>query len=256
MVTIKNEQEIASLRKAGKIVADVLHLVRDIIRPGVDTLTLDAEAEKLIIASGARPAFKGYTVPGIPVPFPGTLCVSINDEVVHGKPDRDRILQEGDVVSVDVGVCFEGFYGDAACTFPAGDISPEREALLGVTRECLERAIAASREGATLGDIGHAVESWAVPKGYGVVREYAGHGIGRKLHEAPQIPNYGVPGKGITLKRGMSLAIEPMIMTGKEAVRTLKDGWTVVTADGSDAAHFEKTIVITGGDPEVITPWD
>lgn len=256
MITIKNEQEIESLRKAGKIVADVLHLVRDIIRPGLDTLTLDAEAEKLIIASGAHPAFKGYTVPGTPVPFPGTLCISINDEVVHGKPDRDRILEEGDVVSIDVGARFEGFYGDAACTFPVGAISSEREALLRVTRECLERALSVARDGATLGDIGHAVESWAVPRGYGVVREYAGHGIGRKLHEAPQIPNYGTPGKGITLKKGMSLAIEPMIMTGKEAVRTLKDGWTVVTADGSDAAHFEKTIVITGDGPEVITPWD
>ena len=200
MITIKNEQEIESLRKAGKIVADVLHLVRDIIRPGLDTLTLDTEAEKLIIASGAHPAFKGYTVPGTPVPFPGTLCISINDEVVHGKPDRDRILEEGDVVSIDVGARFEGFYGDAACTFPVGAISSEREALLRVTRECLERAVSVAWDGATLGDIGHAVESWAVPRGYGVVREYAGHGIGRKLHEAPQIPNYGTPGKGITLK--------------------------------------------------------
>ncbi|HCP07241.1 MAG TPA: type I methionyl aminopeptidase, partial [Synergistaceae bacterium] len=228
----------------------------DNIRPGVDTLTLDMKAEKLIADSGARPAFKGYTVPGVPKPFPGTLCISINDEVVHGIPSEDRVLEEGDIVSIDVGVRIDGFYGDAAYTFPVGRISPEREALLKVTRECLERAISVAREGATLGDVGHAVESWAAPRGYGIVRNYAGHGIGRNLHEAPQIPNFGVPGRGITLKKGMSLAIEPMIMTGKEEVRTLKDRWTVVTADGSDAAHFEKTIVITGNDPEVITPWE
>lgn len=256
MVSLKNEKDIECLRKAGKIVVDALNLVRDNIRPGVDTLTLDEKAEKLITDSGARPAFKGYTVPGVPKPFPGTLCISINNEVVHGIPSGDRVLEEGDIVSIDVGVSIDGFYGDAAYTFPVGRISPEREALLKVTRECLERAISAANEGATLGDIGHAVESWATPRGYGIVRNYAGHGIGRNLHEAPQIPNFGVPGRGITLKKGMSLAIEPMIMTGKEAVRTLKDKWTVVTADGSDAAHFEKTIVITGKDPEVITPWE
>ncbi|HOI82237.1 MAG: type I methionyl aminopeptidase [Thermovirgaceae bacterium] len=256
MVSLKNEKDIECLRKAGKIVVDALNLVRDNIRPGVDTLTLDEKAEKLITDSGARPAFKGYTVPGVPKPFPGTLCISINNEVVHGIPSGDRVLEEGDIVSIDVGVRIDGFYGDAAYTFPVGRISPEREALLKVTRECLERAISAANEGATLGDIGHAVESWATPRGYGIVRNYAGHGIGRNLHEAPQIPNFGVPGRGITLKKGMSLAIEPMIMTGKEAVRTLKDKWTVVTADGSDAAHFEKTIVITGKDPEVITPWE
>lgn len=256
MVSLKNEKDIECLRKAGKVVVDALNLVRDNIRPGVDTLTLDMKAEKLIADSGARPAFKGYTVPGVPKPFPGTLCISINNEVVHGIPSGDRVLEEGDIVSIDVGVRIDGFYGDAAYTFPVGRISPEREALLKVTRECLERAISAANEGATLGDIGHAVESWATPRGYGIVRNYAGHGIGRNLHEAPQIPNFGVPGRGITLKKGMSLAIEPMIMTGKEAVRTLKDKWTVVTADGSDAAHFEKTIVITGKDPEVITPWE
>lgn len=256
MVSIKNEKDIECLRKAGKIVVDALNLARDNIRPGVDTLTLDMKAEKLISDSGARPAFKGYTVPGVPKPFPGTLCISINDEVVHGIPSEDRVLEEGDIVSIDVGVRIDGFYGDAAYTFPVGRISPEREALLKVTRECLERAISVAREGATLGDVGHAVESWAAPRGYGIVRNYAGHGIGRNLHEAPQIPNFGVPGRGITLKKGMSLAIEPMIMTGKEEVRTLKDRWTVVMADGSDAAHFEKTIVITGNDPEVITPWE
>ncbi len=255
MISIKNDKDIFHLRTAGKIVADVLMLMKEIIGPGVDTLTLDKRAEDLITAAGGLPAFKGYRVPGIPRPFPGTLCVSINDEVVHGIPARERTLQEGDIVSIDVGVRFEGYYGDAAYTFPVGKVSPKRSELLEVTRDSLDRAVSAAVEGGTLGDIGFAVESFVVPKGYGIVRNYAGHGIGRNLHEPPQVPNYGVPGRGITLKSGMVLAIEPMIMSGNEAVRTLKDKWTVVTADGSDAAHFEKTIVVTGGDPEVLTPW-
>ncbi|MDO9509019.1 MAG: type I methionyl aminopeptidase [Thermovirgaceae bacterium] len=256
MISIKNDNDISHLRMAGRIVADVLMLMKEIVGPGIDTLKLDKRAEDLITASGACPAFKGYRIPGIPRPFPGTLCVSINDEIVHGIPSSVRILQEGDIVSIDVGVRFEGYYGDAAYTFPVGKVSPERAKLLEVTHDCLDRAVNAAREGATLGDIGFAVESFVVPRGYGIVRNYAGHGIGKNLHEPPQIPNYGVPGTGITLKSGMVLAIEPMIMTGSEAVRTLKDKWTVVTADGSDAAHFEKTIVVTGGDPEVVTPWE
>lgn len=255
MISIKNDKDISHLRTAGKIVADVLMLMKEIIRPGVDTLTLDKCAEDLIAAAGGFPAFKGYRVPGISRPFPGTLCVSINDEIVHGIPARERSLLEGDIVSIDVGVRFEGYYGDAAYTFPVGKVSPERSELLEVTHDSLDRAVGVAVEGATLGDIGFAVESYVVPKGYGIVRNYAGHGIGRNLHEPPQVPNYGVPGRGITLKSGMVLAIEPMIMSGSEAVRTLKDKWTVVTADGSDAAHFEKTIVVTGGDPEVLTPW-
>ena len=253
---IKNDKDISYLRKAGSVVVDVLLLMKDIIRPGVDTFSLDRRAEDLITASGGHPAFKGYKVPGIPMPFPGTLCVSINSEIVHGIPSSTRTLQEGDIVSVDVGAILKGYYGDAAYTFPVGKVSPERAELMEVTRESLNRAIRVARDGATLGDIGYAVESFAVPKGYGIVRNYAGHGIGKHLHEPPQVPNYGVPGRGVTLKKGMALAIEPMIMTGNEAVRTLKDKWTVVTADGSDAAHFEKTIVVTGGEPEVITPWE
>ncbi|HDQ92979.1 MAG TPA: type I methionyl aminopeptidase [Synergistetes bacterium] len=255
MISLKNETDLVHLRKAGKIVADVLMMIGDIIRPGVDTLTLDESAEEYILTSGGKPAFKGYRVPGIPRPFPGTLCVSVNEEIVHGIPTRDRLLEEGDIVSVDVGVCIDGYYGDAAYTYAVGEISRERADLVDVTRESLERAIKTAREGATLGDVGFAVESFVLPGGYGIVRDYAGHGIGRNLHEPPQIPNYGVPGRGVTLKSGMALAIEPMIMRGREAVRTLGDKWTVVTADGSDAAHFEKTIVVTGGEPEVITPW-
>ncbi len=255
MISLKNETDLVHLRKAGKIVADVLMMIGDIVRPGLDTLTLDERAEEYILSSGGKPAFKGYRVPGIPRPFPGTLCVSVNEEIVHGIPARERRLEEGDIVSVDVGVCIEGYYGDAAYTYPVGDISPERADLVDVTRESLQRAIQAARQGATLGDIGFSVESYVIPRGYGIVRDYAGHGIGRNLHEPPQVPNYGSPGRGVTLKSGMTLAIEPMIMSGSERVCTLEDKWTVVTADGSDAAHFEKTIVVTGGDPEVITPW-
>jgi len=256
MISIKNDKDISHLRRAGRVVADVLMLMKDIVRPGVDTLTLDRRAEDYIASSGGVPAFKGYRIPGIPKAFPGTLCVSINNEIVHGIPSSDRILQEGDIVSVDVGVLLEGYYGDAAYTFPVGKVEPERTALMEVTRECLQRAVVAARNGSTLGDIGHAVESYAVPRGYGIVRNYAGHGIGKNLHEPPQIPNFGTPGSGITLKCGMALAIEPMIMSGSEAVRTLKDKWTVVTADGSDAAHFEKTIIVTEDGPEVVTPWE
>lgn len=256
MISIKNDKDISHLRKAGRIVADVLMLMKDIIRPGIDTLSLDRRAEELIRATGGIPAFKGYKVPGIPLPFPGTLCVSINSEIVHGIPSSARILKEGDIVSVDVGALLDGYYGDAAYTYPVGKVSSERAKLMDVTRESLQRAVSVAREGMTLGDIGHAVESFAVPGGYGIVRDYAGHGIGKNLHEPPQVPNFGVPGRGITLKKGMALAIEPMIMAGSEAVRTLKDKWTVVTVDGSDAAHFEKTIVVTDGEPEVVTPWD
>ncbi|GAB6280497.1 MAG: type I methionyl aminopeptidase [Thermovirga sp.] len=256
MISIKNDKDISRLRMAGRIVTDVLMLMKEIVRPGIDTLSLDRWAEDFIVSSGGIPAFKGYRIPGIPMPFPGTLCVSVNNEIVHGIPNSERILQEGDIVSVDVGVVLDRYYGDAAYTFPVGKVSPERAELMEVTKECLRRAVTAATGGATLGDIGHAVESYAVPRGYGIVRNYAGHGIGKNLHEPPQVPNFGAPGRGITLKRGMALAIEPMIMTGSEAVRTLKDKWTVVTADGSDAAHFEKTIVVTGGEPEVVTPWE
>lgn len=256
MISLKNDNDIAHLRKAGRVVADVLMLMKDIIKPGLDTLSLDRRAEDHITSAGGIPAFKGYKVPGIAMPFPGTLCVSINSEVVHGIPSSRRLLEEGDIVSVDVGVLLEGYYGDAAFTYPVGKVTPERQELMEVTRESLERAVNAAREGSTLGDVGHAVESCAIPRGFGIVRNYAGHGIGKNLHEPPQVPNFGTPGRGIALKSGMTLAIEPMIMTGNEAVRTLRDKWTVVTSDGSDAAHFEKTIVVTDGEAEVLTPWE
>lgn len=243
------------MRQAGKIVTDVLDLMRELIRPGVDTLFLDQAAEDLIRKSGGIAGSKGYRVPGIPVPYPGSVCVSVNEEVVHGIPSKKRVLEEGDIVSVDVVVGYKRYYGDAARTVGVGTISKERQSLLDVTQEALQRALAVVREGRTIGDIGHAVESFVISKGFGLVRDYAGHGIGRHMHEAPQIPNYGRPGQGITLKAGMTLAIEPMVMSGGERVVTNPDGWTVVTADGSDAAHFEKTVLVTREGLEILTPW-
>jgi methionyl aminopeptidase len=256
MITFKGPEDLEHMRRAGKLVADVLRALRELIKPGVDTLTLDRFAEDLIVRSGGTPAFKGYKVPGIRRPFPGTICASVNEEVVHGIPSRDKLLSEGDILSVDVGVSLGGWYGDAACTYPVGEVSFERRRLLEVTLGGLKAAIAVIRDGTTLGDVGHAVESVVKGAGMGLVREYAGHGIGRRLHESPQIPNYGRPGVGITLKAGMTICVEPMVMTGGEAVKSLSDGWTVVTADGSDSAHFEHTLLVTPEGCEVLTPWE
>ncbi len=244
------------MKQAGRIVVDVLRLLEELIVPGVDTLALDEAAEALIVKSGGVPATKGYRVPGIASPYPASLCTSVNDEVVHGIPSRDRILREGDIVSVDIVVGYDRYFGDAARSYPVGAVSEARRDLLQVTRESLDRALAAVRGGATLGDVGHAVESYVKPRGFGLVRDYAGHGIGRHMHEPPQVPNYGKPGRGLVLKPGMTLAIEPMVMSGGERVVTRPDGWTVVTADGSDAAHFEKTVLVTAEGAEILTPWE
>ncbi|NLH95615.1 MAG: type I methionyl aminopeptidase [Synergistaceae bacterium] len=256
MITLKTEDQLIRMRRAGQIVADTLRLLRDNLGPGVDTYTLDALAYEHVVRCGGRPAFKGYRVPGIRSAFPGTLCISVNDEVVHGIPDRTRRLEEGDIVSFDMGVEFGGYYGDAACTYGVGKISETRRKLMEHTLESLHRAVAVVRDGATVGDIGYAVESYVIPLGYGLVRNYAGHGIGRKLHEPPQVPNYGRPGSGVTLKKGMTIAIEPMVMTGGEEVVTGKDGWTVLTADHSDAAHFEHTVLVCESGSEILTPWE
>ena len=255
MITLKRESDLLHMRKAGKIVADVLDMIAAMVRPGISTGDIDEAAEKLIRSAGATPAFKGYRVPGIPSPFPSAVCASINEEIVHGFPSKERILAEGDILSIDVGTCYAGYYGDAAYTYPVGTVSSERKKLLEVTRESLGKAIESARAGNTLGDIGHAVESWVTPRGYGLVRDYSGHGIGTHLHEPPQIPNYGRPGRGITLKPGMTLAIEPMVMAGKEDVEVGEDQWIVITADRSDAAHFERTVLIRDGEPEILTPW-
>ncbi|MCE5201971.1 MAG: type I methionyl aminopeptidase [Synergistaceae bacterium] len=256
MITFKSDRDLEKMRHAGRIVADMLKLMRDMVKPGVDTLTLDEAAESLLVKEGAKPAFKGYKVPWVPVPFPGTICASVNEEVVHGIPSRSRILQEGDIISIDTGASVDGYFGDAACTFAVGKISESRQRLLDVTLESLHRGIAAVRPGATLGDVGHEVETFVVSAGFGLVRDYAGHGIGRRLHEAPQVPNYGAPGSGITLKSRMTFCVEPMVMSGGEEVTSLADEWTVVTADGSDAAHFENSLLVTEDGVEILTPWE
>ena len=255
MLHLKTPEEIDLLRKAGRVVADILDHIGTAVRPGVSTGELDRIAEEHISACGGTAAFKGYRMTSRTPPFPGIVCASINDEIVHGIPSDERKLEEGDILSIDVGVCLNGYFGDAACTYPVGAISPERQRLLEVTETSLNRAIEAARVGKTVGDIGYAVESYAVPLKYGIVRDYTGHGVGQKLHEAPQVPNFGRPGRGVMLQKGMTLAIEPMIMSGREAVRVGENGWTVLTADGSDAAHFERSIVVLDDGPEILTPW-
>jgi methionyl aminopeptidase len=255
MIKLKTEAELAVMRKAGAIVADILDMLREIIKPGVSTGELDLVVSDYIKMEGALPAFKGYKPNHASRPFPGVICTSVNSEIVHGIPSRERILIEGDILSVDVGVCWQGYFGDAACTYPVGVVNESRTRLLKVTMECLNRAIVSAKKDNTLGDIGYAVESLALANGFGIVRDYTGHGLGAKLHEAPQIPNYGKPGRGISLKSGMTLAIEPMIMAGREEVMVGADDWVVLTADGSDAAHFEKSVVITDNETEILTPW-
>jgi methionyl aminopeptidase len=256
MITFKKPHEIELMRRAGRVVADVLDAMRGMVRPGVDTMSLDSEAERVMRNESAKASFKGYRVRGISTPFPGAICVSINEEVVHGIPSRERILREGDVVSIDVGAIVGGYHGDAACTYAVGSISPEREKLLSVTRKALHLGIEHARAGETLGDIGHAIEKWVLENGCGIVREYSGHGIGKKLHEAPQVPNYGKPKSGMTLKQGMTFCIEPMVMSGREPVKSLANGWTVVTCDNSDAAHFEHSLLVTEDGAEILTPWE
>lgn len=255
MIKIKRPEEIELMRVAGRVTAEVLDIMRESIRPGISTGELDRLAEEHIRRNNGIPAFKNYRPAANMTPFPGTICASINEEVVHGIPDFNRILQEGDIISVDVGAYVNGWCGDAACTFPVGNISGSRKKLLEVTQESLNRAIKAALSGNTLGDIGHSIESFVKPLGYGIVRDYTGHGIGKKMHEAPQIPNYGDAGQGLTLQTGMTIAIEPMIMSGLEDVKVGSNGWTVSTVDGSDAAHFERSIAILDDGPEILTKW-
>lgn len=246
MITIKNVEEIAAMRRAGRIVAEVFELMREKIRPGITTGELDRLAENLIRKRGAIPLFKGYNG------FPATLCLSVNQQVIHGIPGK-LVLREGDIVSVDVGAKIDGFCGDAARTFPVGRIAPEVQRLLDVTEQCLVAGIEQAVIGNRIGDIGYAVQTVAEAAGYGVVRDYTGHGIGREMHEAPDVPNYGTPGRGLRLANGMALAIEPMINMGTHEVRELNDGWTVVTLDGKPSAHFENTVAITPDGPVVMT---
>ncbi len=247
-IVLKAPWELSVLRRSNRLVAETLQALAQRVKPGVTTLELDRFAEAYLLARGARPAFKGYRN------YPFTLCTSINEQVVHGLPST-RKVQEGDILSLDMGAVVEGYYGDSAITIPVGRISPEAERLLQVTRECLDRAIAAARTGGRLGDISGAVQEHAEAHGFSVVRVFVGHGIGKELHEAPQIPNFVDPerGRGPVLKPGMVLAIEPMVNAGRPEIRVLEDQWTAVTADGSLSAHFEHTIAITENGTEVLT---
>ncbi len=248
MIFLKSEDEIAKMREAGRIVAGTIDRVVAAVRPGISTADLDRVAEEFIRERRATPSFLGYRG------FPASICASVNDEVVHGIPSPSRKLADGDLLSLDFGAIWEGFHADSAVTVFVGEPpSAEAEKLVRVTEESLEAAISEIREGARLGDVGHAVQQVVEGAGFSVVREYVGHGIGRALHEDPQIPNYGQPGKGLPLKRGMVVAVEPMVNMGDWPTRALADGWTVVTADGSLSAHFEHTIALTANGPEVLT---
>jgi methionyl aminopeptidase len=235
------------MREAGRLVGEVLTLLSSAVAPGVTTADLDALAEKTIRAAGAQPAFKGYHG------YPATICASVNDEVIHGIPSGRRVLDEGDVVSIDVGAVLNGYFGDSAVTLPVGHISEEAATLLRVTEEALYKAIEQARPGNRVSDLGHAVQRHVEAYGFSVVKEFVGHGIGQQMHEEPQVPNYGEPGRGPRLAEGMVLAIEPMVNAGRAAVKVLGDGWTAVTRDHSLSAHFEHTVAVTGGDPWVLT---
>lgn len=248
MITLKSPKEIETMARAGRIVAATLTLVREAVRPGISTEALDLAAEKFIRGHpGATPSFKGL------YGFPKTLCVSINEEIVHGIPSTKRLLREGSIVSVDVGVHLQGYHADAAITVPVGEIAPEALRLLDVTQAALAAGIQEARLGNHVGDIGHAVQAVAEAAGFGVVRELVGHGVGQRMHEDPQVPNHGQPHRGPRLQAGMTIAIEPMITLGDYNTRTLDDKWTVVTADGSIAAHFEHTVAITTDGPRILT---
>ena len=245
-VSVKSADELNSMREAGKVVASVIALLTNLVQPGMKTLNLDELAAKEIKQLGAKPAFLGYRG------FPATICTSINEEIVHGIPS-DRVLLEGDLVKVDVGAIVDGLYGDAAVTLGLGAISPEAQELINTTRESLNAGIMVVTSGVKLGDVGSAIQHYAESRGYGVVREYVGHGIGRALHEDPQIPNYGVSGKGFTLKSGMAIAIEPMLNVGTWRTKVLEDQWTVISEDRSLSAHFEHSMIVTDGNAEILT---
>lgn len=251
MVNIKTQKEIERIRESCRIVSEVLRLLEEYIRPGVTTSELDSIAEDFIRSSGAKPAFKGYD-PQKTKAYPASICTSIDDEVVHGIPDG-RKMSEGEIISIDVGVLKDGYYGDGARTFAVEKISEKKEFLLKVTREALERGIGQAVAGNRLHDISHAVQQHVEQAGFSVVRELAGHGIGKKLHEDPPVPNFGEPGTGIELREGMTLAIEPMVNIGTHKVRLMKDGWTVRTQDGEPSAHFEHTVAVRKGRAEILT---
>jgi methionyl aminopeptidase len=248
MINCKSHSELEKMRRSGRIVRQVLETVRDMVKPGVSTMDLERTAEEKIKELGAKPAFKGYH------DYPCVLCTSVNNEIIHGIPSEKRVLKEGDILSIDCGVVLDGYYGDAAITVPVGGkLTPELKKLLDVTETSLKRAIQEARLGKTVGDIGAAVQEYVEANGFSVVREFVGHGIGTKLHEEPQVPNFGARGHGPRLREGMVIAIEPMVNSGQPGTRVLDDKWTAVTADGSCSAHFEHCVAVTRDGPVILT---
>ncbi len=246
MISVKTERELEIMRRAGRITAAARALAGRMVRPGVRTKEIDTAVHDFIVSQGARPSFLNYAG------FPASACISVNDVVIHGIPDR-RVLREGDIVSVDVGAYWGGFHGDCAATFACGRISPEAERLITVTRQSFYEGIKFARLGNRISDISHAVQAYVEANGFGVVRKFVGHGVGEKMHEAPEVPNFGRSGRGPRLVRGMTIAVEPMVTEGTYEVQILRDKWTTVTADGKLAAHYENTIAITDGEPEILT---
>lgn len=246
MITLKSAREIEMMRRAGKITAAARALAGEMVKPGVTTREIDKAVYQFIKSQGAEPSFLNYNG------YPASVCISVNDEVIHGIPGK-RVLRDGDVVSVDVGAYIGGFHGDCAATYACGTISEEARRLIDVTRQSFFEGIRYAREGCRISDIGHAVQEYVEANGFSVVREYVGHGVGREMHEAPEVPNYGAPGHGPKLLRGMTIAVEPMVGAGAADIRQMPDGWTVKTADGKYAAHYENTVLITSGEPELLT---
>ena len=246
MIAIKNERELNAMRKACKITAAVRALAGEMVRPGVSTQQIDKAVHDFIVAQGAKPSFLGYHG------YPASICISVNDTVIHGIPGG-YVLQEGDIVSVDVGAYYKGFHGDCAATFPCGAISAKAEKLINVTKQSFFEGIRFATRGHRVSDISHAIQTYVESNGYSVVRSFVGHGVGAQLHEEPEVPNFGMPGRGPRLIPGMTLAIEPMVNAGVADVRILKDRWTTVTADGKLSAHYENTVLITDGEPEILT---
>ena len=247
MIVLKTGRELNIMKEACRISAGALQTAGKAVEPGVTTAEIDRLAEEYIRSQGGEPNFKNYEG------YPATACISINNEVIHGIPSSKRKLRAGDIVSIDLGAKFDGYHGDNAATFACGDISPEAKRLMDATRESLYEGIKAARAGGRIGDISHAVQAYVEARGYSVVRQFVGHGVGTHLHEAPEVPNFGTPGRGIRLLPGMTLAIEPMVNAGGADVKVLPDGWTVLTKDGSLSAHFEHTVVITADGPKIMT---
>jgi methionyl aminopeptidase len=250
MIQIKSDAEIAKMREAGLVVGRTLALLTQAVAPGISTGELDGMAESYIRSEGAVPSFKGYHG------YPATICASVNDEIVHGIPSEDQVLHEGDIVSLDCGAILDGWHGDSAVTLAVGEISPELQRLIEVTEESMWRGLAAATLGGHVSDISHAIEEYAKPYGYGIVEEYTGHGIGTEMHQEPAVPNFGKPGRGHELVKGLALAVEPMLNLGGRRTRLLGDGWTVVTKDGLPSAHFEHTFTLTDDGPLVLTALD